>query len=206
MFKTGETSYKQTKYGILPRSKVLKLEVFGTKKGLIILNKLAKENKPITPDLIKEIHKKSFYEILLDDAGKFRTIQVSYSGKEAPHFSKISEMMKILCDDIEFSILHLPKENEEIFIERIIELIAHFQHRFVFIHPFVDYNGRLARMFTNYILMRLNFPIIEIKADSGKTRKKYINALQKADNNDYSNLENILGNALYESLNKFIKK
>lgn len=160
MTKIGETSYKQTKHGILPRSQVLKLEVIGTKKGLILLNKLAKENKPITPDLIKEIHKKSFYEILLDDAGKFRTVQVSYSGKEAPYFPKIPEMIKILCDDTEFALSHLPKATEETFIERVVELISRFQHRFVFIHPFIDYNGRLSRMFTNYLLIRLNLPII----------------------------------------------
>jgi len=206
MAKKGETSYKQTKYGILPRSKVLKLEVIGTKKGLLLLNQLARENKAITPELINQIHKESFSDILVDDAGRFRTIQVTYSGKEAPHFSKTAEMIKVLCDDTEFAITHLPKPDEETFIERVVELLAHFQHRFVFIHPFVDYNGRTARMLTSYILMRLNLPIIEIKADTGKTRKEYIATLQKADDGDYSKLENIISIALNESLQKAVKE
>lgn len=206
MVRKDATSYKQTKHGILPRHKVLELEVLGTKKGLLLLNQLAKENKKITPDLIKQIHKKSFSEILVDEAGKFRLIQVTYSGKEAPHFSKLSEMIRILCDDTEFAINHLPKPNEESFIERVVELLAHFQHRFVFIHPFVDYNGRTTRMFTSYILMRLNLPIIEIKTDSGKLRKEYINALQKADESDYQNLEETIGKALNESLSEAVKE
>lgn len=206
MVKKGATSYKQTKRGILPRHKVLELEVLGTKKGLILLNQLAKENQKITSDLIKQVHKESFSEILIDDAGKFRVIQVTYSGKEAPHFSKISEMIKVLCDDTEYTIVHLPKPDKETFIERIIELLSHFQHRFVFIHPFVDYNGRTTRMLTSYILMRLNLPIIEIKADTGKSRKEYISALKKADEGDYSALEDIISIALNESLQKVVKE
>lgn len=204
MVRKDETSYKQTKYGILSRSKVLKLEVLGTKKGLIFLNSLVKKNIPITSDLIKEVHKRSFSEILMDKAGKFRTIQVVYSGKEAPHFSKVPEMVKILSDDIEYAISNLPKYDKESFIERVVELLARFQHRFVFIHPFIDYNGRTGRMLTNYILMRLNLPIIEIKADTSKRRKIYIKALQNADKGDYSKLENIINNALDESLKKIL--
>lgn len=202
MAKEGATSYKQTKYGIVPRSKVLKLEVLGTKKGLLFLNQRAKTKRKLDSDFTREVHKISFDEILMGDAGKFRTIQVTYSGKEAPHFSKIPETVKTLCDDIEYAISRLPKSMDETFIERVIELLANFQHRFVFIHPFVDYNGRTARMLTSYILMRLNLPIIEIKAEKGQERRAYINALQKADTGEYQDLENIISIALNESLGK----
>lgn len=204
MVKGGTTSYKQTKYGILPRSKVLRLEVLGTKKGLLFLDQQSKTNRKLNPDFIKEVHKISFSEILLDNAGKFRAIQVTYSGKEAPYFSKIAAMVRVLCDDTEFALTKLPKPTEETFIERVIELLANFQHRFVFIHPFVDYNGRTARMFTSYILMQLSLPIIEIKADKGQERKAYIGALQKADSGDYRDLENIISIALNESLSRTI--
>jgi Fic family protein len=204
--KGGTTSYKQTKHGILPRHEVLKLEVLGTKKGLVFLNQTIKTNNKLTPNFIKQIHKISFSEILMQDAGKFRTVQVTYSGKEAPHFSRISEMMKVLCDDTEFAISRLPKSTDEIFIERVVELLAHFQHRFVLIHPFVDYNGRTARMFTSYILIRLSLPIIEIKAEKGKERREYVRSLQKADKSDYKDLENIISKALNESLIKTIRE
>ena len=148
MVDKSATSYKQTKFGILPRNKVLKLEVIGTKKGLLFLNKFAKKNRKITLAFIKQIHKICFANILVKGAGRFRIIQVTYSGKEAPHFAKIPGMMKTLCDDIEYALQKLPKKDRN-FIERLVEILSHFQHRFVFIHPFVDYNGRTARMFTN---------------------------------------------------------
>lgn len=204
MVKKGATSYKQTKYGILSRLKVLKLEVLGTKKGLIFLNQRAETNEELTPAFINQVHKLSFSDILLDDAGKFRVVQITYSGKEAPHFSKIAEMIKILCDDTEFALFQLPKSIHNTFIERVVELLSQFQHRFVFIHPFVDYNGRTARMLTSYILMRLKLPIIEIKTEKGKERKAYIEALQKADTGEYQDLKNIISIALNESLKKTI--
>jgi len=68
--------------------------------------------------------------------------------------------------------------------------------RFVYINPFVDYNGRSARLFTSYILMRLNLPIIEINTEKEIDRKSYIKALQKADEGDYQNLKNIISKAL----------
>lgn len=206
MVKIGATSYKQTRFGILPRNKVLELEVLGTRKGLLFLNQTVKSNDKLTPDFIKKIHKMSFSDILLDDSGTFRIIQVTYSGKEAPHFSRIAEMTKILCEDTEFALSKLPKLTDNLFMERVVELLSHFQHRFVFIHPFVDYNGRSARMFTSYILMRLNLPIIEINTEKETDRKSYIKALQKADEGDYQDLENIISKALNESMINVIKK
>ena len=51
MPKTGATSYKQTKYGILPRSEVVKLEAKGTEKGLRLLATYASQKQGITSDL-----------------------------------------------------------------------------------------------------------------------------------------------------------
>lgn len=205
MIKLGSTSYKQTKFGILPREKVLEMEVLGTRKGLLFLNKTIKINNKLTPSFIKEIHKMGFSDILIEEAGKFRTVQVTYSGNEAPHFSKIPELIKTLCDDVEFTLSQLPKPDNEEFIERVVELLAHFQHRFVFIHPFVDYNGRTSRMFTSYLLMRLHLPIIEIQTEQEKQRKAYIKALQKADGGDYFELEEIISTTLNESLKEILK-
>lgn len=169
------TSFKETKFGILPRVDVIKLESQAVKKGMNFL--LSKNKKPITPEFIKEIHKLCFSNILENEGGKFRTVQVMYSGKEAPHYSKINELMINLCADTEYAIKKLPNKKDVGYLNRLIELIARFQHRFVYIHPFVDYNGRTARMFTSFILIKLNLPIIEIKVKSDKDRQKYIKAL-----------------------------
>ncbi len=190
----GATSYKQTVFGIIPRPKLLQLELEGTKRGLefIAIN----YHRSIAPELILKIHEIAFAWIFPDWAGKYRTIRVEYSGKEAPLSHLVPALITNLCADLNERLKHLDKDN----VEKIIELLAWFQHRFVWIHPFQDYNGRLTRMLTTYILLQLNLPPIEIKADTRQNRDDYLQAMYAADENDYSKLEKLIKQALDEAL------
>lgn len=61
----------------------------------------------------------------------------------------------------------------------IVAAIAHYN--LTRIHPFDDGNGRGARLFMNLILMKKGFPPAIIKNEH---RRKYIEALSKADSGD----------------------
>ncbi len=80
--------------------------------------------------------------------------------------------------------------------------MAWFQHHIVWIHPFNDYNGRVARLLTNFLVLNFGLPVLEIKADTGQDRQRYIKAMKEADNHDLAKLESLLANALKDSLNK----
>ena len=58
-----------------------------------------------------------------------------------------------------------------------VVLAAELHKRFVFIHPFVDGNGRMARLLMNLSLMRNDYNIAIIPAI---TRSEYISSLEKA--------------------------
>ena len=104
-----------------------------------------------------------------------------------------------LCADLNERLNNLNK-NDEAYIENVVSLLAWFQHRFVWIHPFQDYNGRVARMITIQILLRMELPPIEIKAESNTDRQKYLNAMYSADEGNYEKLEKLIESALNESL------
>ncbi len=197
------TSFKETAFGILPRSEIVKLEAEGIKKAQQYIIKLSSRKTKITPQVILDIHKQGFGFIFPDWAGKFRIIDVTVGEYEPPHYSKIIEFIRNLCDDLEERLKYLstPKE-DELFLAEVISLLAWFQHRFVWIHPFKDYNGRVARLLTNLLLLNLGFPILSIKAETGRDRDKYIEAMKTADQNDLSKLENLLAKALEENLRK----
>ena len=72
----------------------------------------------------------------------------------------------------------------------------------MWIHPFFDYNGRLARLVTNLIALNLGLPIITIRAETGKDRENYIDAMKAADKHDLSQLEKLIADGLKESLEK----
>lgn len=78
-----------------------------------------------------------------------------------------------------------------------IELGAIFHHNLVRIHPFIDGNGRLARIITSLILLSNNIPPPTIKADD---RFEYINTLRKADLNDIAPLVQFIGKKIISSM------
>lgn len=111
--------------------------------------------------------------------------------------------MNNLCDDLEERLKHIPSiEDEERFLAEVISLLAWFQHQFVWIHPFKDYNGRVARLLTNLLTLNFGLPTLEIKAETGADRQRYIKTMIAADNHDYSKLEHLIADALRESLEK----
>jgi fido (protein-threonine AMPylation protein) len=199
----SSTSYKDTSFGILPREKIVILERKGIKKAQEYIIKVNNQKAEITPKLILDIHKEGFGFIFPKWAGKFRTIDVTVGEYEPPHYSRIQELVKILCDDLIERLKHLPSsQNEEVFLGEIISLLAWFQHQVVWIHPFQDYNGRIARLLTNLLLLNLGFPILTIRADTGQDRNRYVEAMKAADQHNFSKLEDIIAKALEENLKK----
>lgn len=197
------TKYLDTAFGIIPRSKVVPLEQEGVKKALRYIIRLSEENAWITPESIRDAHRVGFGFIFPDWAGKFRTIDVTVGEYEPPHYSRIPELIKNFCDDLSERLRHLPSpKSEEEFLAEVISLLAWIQHRFVWIHPFKDYNGRVSRLITNLLALNLNLPLFEIKAETGKDRSKYVAAMKAADTQDYSKLEDLIAKALRESLEK----
>ncbi len=195
------TSYRDTAFGVLPRSKVVQHEKEGIKKALEYITSLSDQKAVITPQLIRDVHMVGFGFIFPDWVGKFRTEDVTVGEYEPPHYSRIPELIQNLCNDLSERLCHLPStEQEKQFLAEVISLLAWFQHRFVWIHPFKDYNGRVARLLTNLLLLNLGLPILEIQAETGEDREAYVAAMKASDQHDYTKLEVLLAAALSESL------
>lgn len=78
------TTFKETAFGIIPRSKLTELEKEGIKKAQEYIIQLSERKASITPELILEIHKVGFAWIFPDWAGKYRTIDVTVGEYEPP--------------------------------------------------------------------------------------------------------------------------
>jgi len=199
----SSTSFKETSFGILPRERVVEFEKQGVKKALEQIIALSEKRTTITPQVILNIHKKGFGFIFPDWAGKYRLIEVTVGDYIPPLPHEVPTLVKNLTDDLNERLKHIPsQENHEKFLKEVIGLLAWFQNRFVWIHPFNDYNGRVARLLTNLLELNLGLPLFEIKADTEKDRNTYIQAMKLADLHYYSKLEDLLSKALQESLEK----
>lgn len=59
-----------------------------------------------------------------------------------------------------------------------VELAALFHYRYIRIHPFEDGNGRMARLMSNYILLRHGWTMIVVRS---RKKEEYLDALRQSD-------------------------
>ena len=100
-------------------------------------------------------------------------------------WKKIPEMLKALCDDVQYQIKHTTFSHDEIAIR--------FHHRLVFIHPFPNGNGRHARLSADLLIIllsdkRFTWGMNQDLTQECSVRKEYIHALKLADKGDYAKL------------------
>lgn len=76
------------------------------------------------------------------------------------------------------------------------EIAARFHHRLVWIHPFVNGNGRFARVATDFLCAQQMWSIPSWGSNrlvhQSETRTQYIQALRKADVNDFIPLQKFM--------------
>lgn len=152
---------------------------------------LISDNYTLTEKDILKVHELILYNIEKEFAGRFRTSGVRISGANfvPPNALKVNEYITELVEWTNGSGLD------------IILKSAIFHHRFVWIHPFFDGNGRTVRLVFNLLLMKAGFPpAIILKND----RKKYYDALNQANNGDYSKLVLVVIQALERSMDIYL--
>ncbi|HAK77166.1 MAG TPA: hypothetical protein DCR35_08515 [Runella sp.] len=166
-------------------------EASGIAKAEIMLQEMDAEAR-FDISLILEIHRTAFSE-LYNWAGKWRTVQVQVGKLTPPHPSQVPTLMYQYADDVDFR-LNLVNEKGE-----IAELLAYLHHRFVWIHPFNNGNGRTARLLLNAAAMLKGYEPIQLYHRLGEARKEYINALRAADEGDL----NVLTQLIFAELTPF---
>lgn len=166
-------------------------EAVNHQEAIEFVESLVSDNYLLKERDILNIHELVLQKIEKDFAGRFRTSGVRISGANfvPPNALKIDGYINELVDWVNTSDL-------DIIIKSTI-----FHHRFVWIHPFFDGNGRTVRLLFNLLLMKEGFPpAIILKND----RKKYYDALNFANNGNYSKLALLILQALERSLDIYL--
>ncbi|MEA1985804.1 MAG: Fic family protein [Euryarchaeota archaeon] len=166
------------------------LEASNTARAFDLVEKLATERTAIDHVTIQQLHE-MVTAGLIEDAGKYRTNNVRITGavKTPPDWSKVVALM----DDL----LEKTGEREA----HPIETASVLHHRFVEIHPFIDGNGRVARLLTNLYLISKDYPPVVLRKED---RKKYYSALRSADSGNLKPIANFIAKAVDESLTVYL--
>ena len=157
--------------GLAPAGKDLR-EIHEVENTKTAYNFMKKYPGRINSKFIKTIHHHLTHNILGENAGRFRTIQVYMAGSQhtPPRAWELTDKMNSILAWLR----HHAHENQ-------VLLAAYIHHFFIAIHPFLDGNGRTGRLLLNYMLMKSGFPPICIQKEE-KTR--YITCLEQARDGD----------------------
>jgi Fic-DOC domain mobile mystery protein B len=136
---------------------------------------LNRKRDPLNEKFVRDLHRKMLGDVWRW-AGKFRNSERNIG---IAHW-EIPVALRQLLDDTNAWIRYNTYPPDEIAVR--------FHHRLVQIHPFPNGNGRHARLMADLLVMRLGPERFswgrESVRDAGVIRKRYIAALQAADNHD----------------------
>jgi Fic family protein len=152
-------------------------EILGHGKAYDFMFTLIK-GKEITEEHVLTMHKLFYEDIEENYAGKYRNINVIITGSKYPvtDYNNINFEMSEL-----FNWINNNRQNYH-----PVEFAALLHKRFVFIHPFKDGNGRVARLLMNMTLIQDGYLLAIIPPI---LRNDYIALLEKAHKNDKAFVE-----------------
>lgn len=113
---------------------------------------------------------------LVDRPGQFRTASVGVvQGDRIAHLASPGWNVDNLMTDL---FRYLEKGEDNLIIKSCV-----FHYEMEFIHPFMDGNGRMGRLWQTVILMRVNpvFEYLPIEQEIKKSQKDYYNVLSQCD-------------------------
>lgn len=171
------------------------LEAINHKEAIDFIEEISSQNQ-ITEKTVKDLHFIILKGIDSKYAGVYRDrpVGVQKSDGSIHHFC---DPIKIHDEMISF----INKINENKDHSIIKSAIAHLE--FVSIHPFIDGNGRTARLLMNLILLNAGYPPAIIKMSN---RADYILSIEKAQNEgDVEDFYKVICEALLESIDRYIE-
>jgi Fic family protein len=195
---TLKETYLVISEGITVKGKSLKdhLEANDHYEAIHFLYDLTEHDRKhtISEHLFRSLHQLVVQKTDSPNAGKYRhgDVMITGSTHKPPSAHELPHLMR------EFMVWI--KSNAGKY--HPVELAALAHHRLVFIHPFVDGNGRTARLFMNLLLMQRGYPLVTILKND---RKKYYDVLGKADRDNPLPLVRFVAQSVERSMNLYLK-
>jgi len=168
---THQETAMVTLHGVTVSGKPLKdhLEAINHRDAITYIRDIASRNVPLTERMVFDIHSIILSGIDRDNAGRYRREVVRVAGSDFifPNPLKVPELMGDL-----FGYYDGAKDTEH-----PVVFAANMHAKLVNIHPFIDGNGRTARLVMNLVLLGRGYVVANISGDTSQ-RGSYYAALE----------------------------
>lgn len=140
-------------------------EIINHKKAYGYVKKCIAENKPLTENIVKDLHAILTENIIVGGIYRNQEVRISGAGFTPPAGNEMYMQIKGFYEEL--------KNKSDL---NPIELAAWTHAEFVRIHPFIDGNGRTSRLMMNYQLLSQGYLPVSIAKEA---RLDYYNALEQ---------------------------
>lgn len=169
-------------------------EAINHKDAILFAEALTRKKERLSGHIIRQLHALILKGIDDAEAGKYRSVQMRIAG--AMHVPPNPSQVPALMGDFNTWLKRQDRTTDPV----TLAALAHFN--FVDIHPFIDGNGRTARLVMNLILMRRGFPpAVILKRD----RYRYYRSLAAAHRGELKPFVNFCAQAVERSLMLYIE-
>lgn len=172
----GNTLTQEQVTAIIENKKVIgpKKDVLEVLNAIKVYDSLTTFN-PLSSKSFLSAHK-LLMNGLIEKSGKYRSQEVGiFQGAKVAHIAPPAKNVLYLMDNL---FKYLKNEDELTLIKGCV-----FHYEMEFIHPFMDGNGRMGRLWQTVILMK-EYPVFEflpLETLISQTQKDYYNALAQSD-------------------------
>jgi len=125
-------------------------------------------------------------------AGNYRTVNIGKGGFQFAHAPLISKLMAVLSKEVLRR--HTPcGVATDVAVARSL---AEVHAELILIHPFLDGNGRLARLLAVLMASQAGINPLRLSALAGRGKRTYLQAVHAAMRRDYEPLESLFSSAI----------
>lgn len=172
------------------------LEAINHYEAVSFIKDMVTGNEDISKRSLLDIHRLVLKSIDSQSAGTYRKVGVRISGSK--HIPPDALQLDELMDDY-----FLFYQKNKLRMHPVI-LAAEMHERLVSIHPFIDGNGRTARLLMNFILLKNGFTIAILKGD-WDSRMAYYRSLEEVQiNNNPEPFYEMITSKVEESLSEHL--
>ena len=119
-------------------------------------------------DFLRSLHAAIAGELVPAWAGRWRTVAVQVGAHEPPAPHELPVLVRLYTDDLSARLAHL-------------ETLAFAEGRLLSVHPFLDFNGRVTRLWLRELLRRLDLPPVDLVPTTSADEPAYFAALRDGD-------------------------
>jgi len=145
------------------------------------------DTQGLSEALFLDLHRRLCGDLTPDFAGRWRATDVVVGSHEPPPAFQVAQQMREYVRDLAARLAHLPEQPDDLWLEAL----AFAEGNLLSIHPFTDFNGRVTRVFIDWLTRRLKMPDVDPTPDEGEATERYLAALRAGDRRHWQPLMDI---------------